>query len=197
MKRIVFIIIVLIGLGTVGCEKKIVGDECPGCTTCFAPTNASVSWTEYNKTAELWAYFNNHDSTLMQHIGDTILLCGWVYYPDHEAGEPTFDIMIPDWSVEAGVIYLVDNEDHHYHGIYRNAVVVWPAIGPYMTHEDSVWYEEHMDFREHFPEFLLKKWYITARIEIGTNLGLGECSNYAPKYKIIEMDTLKKDYEKK
>lgn len=192
MKSIFITLLALAGLAATSCEKKTVDDKSTVCGTCFASSGATVSWTDYNSVADLHSCFNHHDSTLMRHIGDTIRLCGWVYYPDHEAGEPLYDVMIPDWSVEGGTMFLVDNEDHHFHGNYGSAFVTWPERGPYMRHDDSVWYEEHADFVEHFSEYLPKKWYVTARIEYDTDLGNGCCSNYTPRYRLIAINTIKK-----
>ena len=185
MKKIVFILGALIGLMAVGCDNK-------ECDTCYAASGATVSWTDYNSVSDLHEFFNGHDSTLMQHVGDTIRFCGWVYYPDIESGEPTYAVMIPDWTVEVGTMFLVDNEDHHFHGNYGSAYVTWPRKGQYMTHEDSVWYENHVSFVEQFEELLPKKWYVTARIEYVHDLGLGCCGNYAPRYRINELDTINK-----
>lgn len=170
-----------------GSDGAALPDECFDCQ-CFAPSDAKLSWTDYNSVSEMHASFNNHDSTLMQHAGDTIRLCGWVYYPgDHE---PLYAVMIPDWSVEAGTMFLVDNEDHHFHGNYGFAIIKWPKINSYMTPADSLWYNEHADFVEHFSDYLLKKWYVTARIEYTNSLLYGCCSNFEPRYKLVAIDTI-------
>ena len=188
MKKNIFPTLLLIGLVVTGCEKKSINP----CGTCYAPINVAVSWTDYNSVMDLHAFFNHHDSTLMQYVGDTIRFCGWVYYPDEGEHEPIYDIMIPDWSVEAGTMFLVDNEDHHFHGNYGSAFVTWPVWRPNMTREDSIWYDEHADFAESFSDYLSKKWFVTARIEYNTDLGMGCCSNYAPRYRLLEIDTIKR-----
>lgn len=190
MKKCFLTILAIVGFVATSCEKKTNDERIQGCETCYAPSDASISWTDYNSVMEMHTFFNHHDSTLMHHLGDTIRFCGWVYYPDEDEHEPLYNVMIPDWSIEGGTMFLVDSEDHHFHGNYGAACVRWPTTSSYMTHEDSVWYDEHSDFVEHFSDYLLKKWYVTACIEYDVDLGYGCCSNYAPKYRLIKLDTI-------
>ena len=190
MKKIYFTLLYMlfVALYTVllaaGCEKK--QEDCG----CYAPSGTEVSWSEYNNVEALHAYFDHHDSTLLQHIGDTIRLCGWAYYPDNEAGEPRYAVQIPDWSPYGGTMFLVDNEDHHCHNGHI-AYVRWPQQ-QHMLPEDSAWYEEHAGFVDHFAEYLPKKWYVTARIECIDGIFASPCDNYEPRYRLIALDTIKK-----
>lgn len=55
----------------------VLPDECYDCQW-HAPENISVSWTDYNSVSGVCSYFNGHRETLREHIGDTIMIAGWV-----------------------------------------------------------------------------------------------------------------------
>lgn len=173
----------------VGCEKPKSATDCNGCNDMpceeYAPAGVTVSWTDYNLPSELRAYFNCHRATLTEHLGDTIQLSGWVYYQGEN--EPNFTYP-GDWDVNRGWLLLVDNENHH--GYHQSAVYVkWKEWLNYTTVADSIWLEDHASFRDHFDEYLQKKWYVVAEITEEMLYGTG-CCDHDPRYKIIFVDTI-------
>lgn len=179
--------IILTSLVFIGCDKSKI-EYCNGCNDIdceeYAPVGVSVSWIGYNNPSELTDYFACHRATLTEHLGDTIRLAGWVYYPDE--GEPNY-IYQEDWNVDRGWILLVDNEDHH--GYNQHAYVKWKEWPNYTTAADSAWLEANATFRDHFNEYLQKKWYVVAEVNEVILNGAG-CCDHDPQFKIIYIDTI-------
>lgn len=73
MKKTI-LIFALAGLLAVGCEKT------KKCDSPFAPFE--ISTTEYNSVHSVIDYFNCHDSTLLQHDEDSVLICGYIVEKD-------------------------------------------------------------------------------------------------------------------
>ena len=87
-KVLLFLFASSITLMVVGCKEdkcvfseglngEVMPDECYDCEW-YAPEGVSVSWTEYNTVSEVLTYFNGHRETLRSHLGDTLLVMGWV-----------------------------------------------------------------------------------------------------------------------
>lgn len=170
----------------VGCNKAKTSDYCNGCNDMdceeYAPAGVSVSWTDYNTPSELTNYFACHRATLTEHLNDTIKLAGWVYFCDHESGNPDFG----EWDINRGWLLLVDdrdNPDYHHH-----AWVKWTKDFEYFSPEDSIWLAAHPNFRDHFNEYLQKKWYVVA--VVNEKILYSGCCDHNPQYKIVDIDTI-------
>lgn len=168
MKKIFLRLLFLSVIIMYGCEKK---SKCPE-----APTNAIVSWSEYNSPVTLNEYFLCNNEALLKHSGDTIRLWGWAYYRDPEGTEPDFTYD-SNWTAYRDYIYLVPNENHH--GYNQMVWVRW----------DKEWRDTNSDFRQSFDEYLSKKWYVVATI--GYKNFHTECCNLSPLYNAIYIDTVK------
>lgn len=70
MKRNILIIAVL-ACFLYGCEKQ---KSCSGSP--FSPIE--ISWTECNDVKSVVEYFKCHDSTIVQHKRDSVLVCGYI-----------------------------------------------------------------------------------------------------------------------
>lgn len=182
MKKILFITIFVSCILNIGCTK-ITSDPglCNGCPSgepCeeYAPKGVTVSWTDFNSVANLQNYFVCHRATLKEHLGDTVRLVGWVYFKDPSSDEPDFG----EWSLERGEIFLVDDENHRGHN--KIAYLEWDV-------EDSIWMESLSSLREHFDDFLMKKWYVVAKVGVAMLPGTG-CCDHDPRYWIIDIDTI-------
>ena len=55
-----------------GCKEKP-----SGCVE-YAPADANISWTDYNSVSNVVKYFRCHENTLNQHLGDTLMLIGYL-----------------------------------------------------------------------------------------------------------------------
>lgn len=156
-----------------GCKKQ------PECNNAM-PSAAAISWTGYNPPTALHNYFGCNAEGIKKHLGDTVRLWGWVYYPDHGIGEPDPDpLNDSNWSAYTGFIYLVSNEDHH--GWEESVYLTW----------DQAWRETHPDFCQSFEEYLDKKWYVVATLDCFKS-GI-QCCPLFPLYKVISIDTIKTD----
>lgn len=115
----------------------------------WAPEDCPFSRDGYNSPAVLHDYFDYHDSTRMAHNGDTIRFCGWVYY--HGQNEPVVnpaegDILREHYTLENGLVYLVENENHH--GWDDAVAVHWTQYS---------FLQEHPGFVEDFDRLLQKR----------------------------------------
>ena len=161
-----------------GCKRQEIEPVCFP----WAPESCTISCTEYNSPSEFRKYFNEHDSTMMAHDGDTIKIWGWVYY--HGSGEPIpwpyeTNPLREAWSPQAGYILLVENEDHHG---YEQAIPI--------TWDTSAFLQTHPEFSQNFDSYLQRKWYVTVRMEC-TNLKIPTpCSKIGCYLRVITIDTI-------
>lgn len=72
MKRLFALLIATLLLA--GCRDK--ENQCRGVTP-WASTE--ISWTDYNSVSDARNYFYCHDSTIMEHYKDTVLVCAYLY----------------------------------------------------------------------------------------------------------------------
>jgi len=107
------------------------------------------------------------------------MLTGYAYYPDYSNLEPDPE----EWYWNRGLVYLVDNENHHG---YNNGIayVIWNV-------DDSSFVSRNRAFRDDFELFREKKWYVTAIIRSCVMMD-GTCCVYIPEYTIVDVDTVPK-----
>lgn len=80
-KATIILLVVLYCLMT-GCQKNGYTCDClaeyPQMFTPYTQDNFTLSWTEFNALHNVQEYFGYHDSTLLEHIEDTIKLYGYI-----------------------------------------------------------------------------------------------------------------------
>lgn len=154
----------------------------------WAPDTCSFSWSEYNSLKQVKDYFNQHDSTIVTHAGDTVKFWGWVYFhgPEEPIYEPyALNPLREDWNVEARRIMLVGNDDHHFHHNEYGAAWLW---------WDDAFLLENPQFVQDFDSLLQKKWYVTATMDsVRADLSFGPlCNKWSAKFSLISVDTIQR-----
>ncbi len=185
---IVPIVTAIMSLFFPGCNKPNVPDCSINCDY-WAPEDCTFSKDKFNTPAELRDYFDNHDSTRLKHDGDTLKICGWVYYHDHAAREP---YMCPvdegnppreKWTAENGFIFLVGNENHH--GWNEAVRISWNY------NNSSSFLQDYPEFVNNFDSLLQKKWYVSVQVQCFPEyITPGPCSKIGMIYHVLEIDTL-------
>ena len=165
-----------------GCQREDSINPVPCDVDPWAPESCTFAWDKYNSLQEVHDYFYHHDSTIITHVGDTLKFWGWVYF--HGPGEPVYwpyamDPIREAWTADAGIIYLVGNEDHHeHHGLNGLAILRW----------DDIFLQENKWFVEEFDSLLQKKWYVTATLQEEAEVFF-PCLMYSPKFIMTALDT--------
>ena len=103
----------LLAAGVVACNREI---NCPNlnCNT-SAPEGTEISWLDFNSVKDVDTYFNCHMNTIIEHLGDTFLVEGYLFQPGMLVDD--FNIQIPEGDNYV-ILYLSDTIDssHHYTG---------------------------------------------------------------------------------
>lgn len=79
--KVTIILLVVLHCLMAGCQKSFTCDcraEYPQMYSPYTPDNFTLSWTEFNALFNVQEYFGYHDSTLLEHVGDTIKLYGYI-----------------------------------------------------------------------------------------------------------------------
>lgn len=161
-----------------GCKQQ---DIKPICFP-WASESCTFSLSKYNSPLEIREYFTDHDSTKKAHDGDTIKICGWVYF--NGPGETVLwpfetDPLREAWFPEAGFIVLVGNEDHH--GYDQSIRIDW---------NNTTFLQDNPGFSENFDNYLQKKWYVTAKMKCVDAIDPPLCNNLGYKLYVITIDTI-------
>lgn len=70
MKRLVLLMVIVVAI--------VEGCSIPSVCNGMAPKEYELKWDEYNGVDEFRRYFSGYETTIMQHIGDTIKLYGYL-----------------------------------------------------------------------------------------------------------------------
>lgn len=183
-----FAIATFLAIVLAGCKgEKITPCGCED-VVYWAPDTCSFSWSEYNSTVQVKNYFCHHDSTLATHNGDTLRLCGWVYFPCHDEPVLTPNRFSPlgylehDYGPDVPIIHLVTHKD--YPGYSRQSEILDVQWG-------SPFLNENPWFRQDFDSLLYRKWYVTATVYAGhLYFPNYTCDKYTPTFTMIALDTI-------